>query len=703
MANAIQLHQTLHGYRDGHQLLSSSLSLTRDQQWQLLVMSDLSGPSFRTGFDSYLTGYPLEQGGLYCLARTWFAPELSRPGCVWTHTLLISDTDVAQISDFQSLLSLFHHPLTNEDTDFYNTPIDVTLDVSSNRPHTLTRDISSELLSVLYGSPTHKVILVSESSRQYEGVVIAVFSQQWPRLRRNFKFCTGALAIRDLKFDLAVTPPNVLRQPPDDEKIIALTPSETGASEQAREDWVRIAMDDLSKAVPQPPLRRFLWKFGPDYAEGRGVFRPLCEIHLASLRSSESVDQVLSAMSHFFPEEDSSQRLKADFFGVGGRLSQLPRNGESSVVRALVTHPGASAVSAHIAAVKRRAESLVKNDGESAINIAIAALSIGGTRSEQYLDGFAAGVESGSTSFHDLPTSLTFDLLKRRPSLLMSAAVWKGPIEHQLALASQVSSFTTLGQDYGGKITNAVLQARAWASLTSIVTQFGYESVTEILTWIDALEQLPISVPQPVLDALGSQRNVVTEVIRKKQIGPRSLRVASALLDPRSFQVQTLGTSVWVGLTENGMHLAFPEAELRSRVFMLSIGLALCGDGDVRLIREGFSAVYNAAYNNRLDDNVWSFVEPYLPWYVVTWDRCIRLTRGVVRLFLDRDWPHSEFLLTFATPEQFSRALEETDRTRRGRWYVNQMCRFINSSFVDEVHADILRRHCPSFVDEKGD
>lgn len=114
MAHVIQLDQTLHGYGDGHQLLASSLNLTREQQWQMLVMSDLSGHSFRAGFDSYITGYPLEDGGHYCLARTWFAPELPRPGCVWTHTILISDTDVAQISDFQSVLPHFRRPSSND-------------------------------------------------------------------------------------------------------------------------------------------------------------------------------------------------------------------------------------------------------------------------------------------------------------------------------------------------------------------------------------------------------------------------------------------------------------------------------------------------------------------------------------------------------------------------------------------------------------
>lgn len=80
------LHQTLHGYSDGHRLISSSLSLAGQDARTMQVMSDLSGPGVKPGVDGYLTGHPLEGVGKYVLARTWAAPEMPRPGCVWTHS-----------------------------------------------------------------------------------------------------------------------------------------------------------------------------------------------------------------------------------------------------------------------------------------------------------------------------------------------------------------------------------------------------------------------------------------------------------------------------------------------------------------------------------------------------------------------------------------------------------------------------------------
>src|SRR4051812_5480513 len=84
------VHQTLHGYSEGHRLLAASVALPDDAQHLMLRMSDLSGPQVIQGFEEYLTGYPVPSLSAYAFAKTWYADEMRRPGCVWTHTLLLS-------------------------------------------------------------------------------------------------------------------------------------------------------------------------------------------------------------------------------------------------------------------------------------------------------------------------------------------------------------------------------------------------------------------------------------------------------------------------------------------------------------------------------------------------------------------------------------------------------------------------------------
>jgi len=380
---------------------------------------------------------------------------------------------------------------------------------------------------------------------------------------------------------------------------------------------------------------------------------------------------------------------------VGGSFDQISHRGEALVLQALVTHPAAGSIAEDTAAIQQRASALVSSDDEVAIKIAIVATGVGGSRADQYLGGFAAGVTERPEILHKLSSSLKFDLVKRYPTLLTSPELWKVSVDQQLVIAAQLSSLHNTGDHQKG-ITKAVLAANAWPALTSIIAQFRDGAVGAILEWIENIQQTPLSVPEPVLVALGEHRHLVLEVIRKQRIGPHALRAVSAILDPRADSVRALGNRVWVEALGLGVRLAPVEAELRSKAFALSIGLSLAGDGDVDLVREGFSAVYDAARRDCLPEEVWAFVEPYLPWYLVTWDRCARLIRGVVRLFLDRQWPASDFLSTFQTGEEFRRALEEADTTRRGSMYIKRICdqTQMGSLTPDDAHADALKRYC---------
>jgi len=306
-AGRIALHQTLHGYGDGHQLVASSLKLTREDESQLLVMSDLSGPSFRSGFDSYLTAYPLSGGDNYCIARTWFAPELPRPGCVWTHSILIPKDGLADIYDCASILRLFRRPKSTRDHTEYSLrlhlgPSDIEAVDASPR-------IAAEVLRHLYDT-SQTVVLLSDTAQRYESLALKILSQQWPRQRMMFRFCTGALGVReDSTFDLIVAPEGSARRT-GSESAAVLRPDELPDSHQGNlEDrWLHVALEDLLGTNSNSELRQFLWRFGSECPNGRSVYRALCEIQLAASQQSAGIEQVLSVVAHFFSSPGVSRR-----------------------------------------------------------------------------------------------------------------------------------------------------------------------------------------------------------------------------------------------------------------------------------------------------------------------------------------------------------------------------------------------------------
>ena len=118
----IRLHQMLHGYKFGHNYIQGSIVLPSYHDMDKIAT--LSDWSEYVGIDNrrdYITAYPLEESPYYVVSKTWYADTMRRPGCVWTHSLLIQEEDLNNISDFNNLLHLFEAPLSdNADFEKYS-------------------------------------------------------------------------------------------------------------------------------------------------------------------------------------------------------------------------------------------------------------------------------------------------------------------------------------------------------------------------------------------------------------------------------------------------------------------------------------------------------------------------------------------------------------------------------------------------------
>ena len=122
----MRIEQLLHGYQEGHGRLAGTLyNISPRDSARLSLMSDWSGYKDPTGKDhSYITTYRLEDSGLYVVAKSWYAQEMERPGCVWTHSLLINPAELSPAFDFRYLQRFFVRPKKG-DYGTYNKPIEI--------------------------------------------------------------------------------------------------------------------------------------------------------------------------------------------------------------------------------------------------------------------------------------------------------------------------------------------------------------------------------------------------------------------------------------------------------------------------------------------------------------------------------------------------------------------------------------------------
>lgn len=295
----VRLNQTLHGYSDGHRQLASSIALKPKDIKTMLVLSDISGPGARISEEGYLTGYPLPESGMYALARTWLAPEMSRPGCVWTHTILIDYADLATFESYDSLLKLFRRPIESKVSD-YNEPITITKNGLDKGFDVFALVWAQKVVEGLYGSPKSKIVAQRNSTFNVDEVVLAIWFQQWPRLRRAFRFCTFSSSDRSIEgnvFDLQILPSN-------DRTIRSRFSNSLDADNSVKTEgrWLDTALNDLF-GPDNLGLRTFLRFIGGDIASGRSAFRPLCELSLLT----ESFDKRPEAI------EEAVQLLEAEF------------------------------------------------------------------------------------------------------------------------------------------------------------------------------------------------------------------------------------------------------------------------------------------------------------------------------------------------------------------------------------------------------
>ena len=195
------IHQQLHGYRSGHQLLQSSGRLNRKDQDLIDHLSDMAGP-LRPGerFDPYLSAYPLPSLEYFALAWTEQDLHAPRAGCVATRTLLVPMHFWGKDASPIALAELLKNPTTND-------PV-----VASSKPEVETlapieNPVLAELVEALF-LEQRRAIVVFEARNSNE-IALRLLTALWAGMRRRFSLCTFALSPRSLpgkSFDLLFSP-----------------------------------------------------------------------------------------------------------------------------------------------------------------------------------------------------------------------------------------------------------------------------------------------------------------------------------------------------------------------------------------------------------------------------------------------------------------------------------------------------------------
>ncbi len=645
------IHQFLHGYSDGHRLIAGSLKLPTDVARLMLRMSDLSGSSVVEGFDQYITGYPLDAINAYALAMTWYAGEMRRPGCVWTHTIALSVDVLATISSLSSLVKLFRRPVKHFAKSDYAETISFEPNCEQIGPfgediRPLLKGQLGTIFSAYYGAGhLEPVVLVARDSDEFSGAIFALWSQQWPRLRQRFLFCTGSLSSRNLDgraFDIQCSPPTAARDVAREAttQLSRIEPILVYSQNNLPSPALDAAIEDA--ILPNgASFRSFLWA-SVDEGSGRGDVSHFARIYDA-VKTSQGVDSVIRAVAESFPKPDEATRLKQLLFGA----NQVNFVGESfrdqDILFALATTSDTEIFDPETLSIDCRVTSLCANRPDEARSLL---RRLFGTS----VNDFGEEILSALIIHMDTDTAREITqehpkflpgLFRARPDLARSPELWKLGGDRKRELFEAVAGRNEPNSaDIQGMI-GALLDSDSEAFLRRSVTLWGRDAVFSVLDWVEAHDG---RMSRTCRDALDNQPDLVMDWIQQRSATSSASRVAVAhVVAPYASRISRRDSEVWLGTFRNVQGTASDAEKDYLATFLLALAFCDAPPAPLDLVAESYQRVHQAAWEERLSDEAWSIAEPFVPelsWWN-NWDKCERLNRGLVAAFIRHRWPSS--------------------------------------------------------------
>lgn len=680
---AIVVHQALHGYMDGHRLLASSISLKPRDAKLVATLSDASGSTANLEDAGYLTGYPLREAGLYALAKTWPAPEMPRPGCVWTHTLLVDFADLAAVQELAFLAHLFVRPREG-DVPGKKYGVDISPGpgalVGAVAPRAdANPELLSRLLWALYHQPQERIFSTEGGPEERDEIAFALWSQQWPRLRRSFRFCT--LVSSDRSGD--GSPFDLQFGSKEDRSLRGRLGKLFDADRepiQERSDWLDAGLRDLLHAGS---LRVFLRALGAELEGGRELFRPLSELHEVLNTAGTKIECIRkgAALLEGPLRAAEAREVRAQLLH---RLGEIHGDLDEALVMFsmrnfhLIADDDLARIAPHFGSVLWRQDpgKVVRMLAASAREKTLAKHAIASLPTQAILKDLASHPELASPLLHE------------RPDLLSEAALWAAE-----GLQPMVVEAVRAMDAPAASVIEAAIEGAAAATVRPLCEQWGREIVLSVLTGRFERRHADRSNDQESrwFSGAATPNALATLLSRGESWRLTTLCALARLMQPDDPLNDYGDDPVYTALRHTHGELT-ATSSLFLRSWVLARALGHRSRSQAELFAFGFEQVYLAALGSRLPDEAWRLLDGRLPnsSFWGDWDRGRRLRAGVLSAFVERDLDAGTFgRLLPASEELFAELVSDASWLWRGRGYLRQVKRALKDADPQRYAARI--------------
>lgn len=605
--------QLVFGYRDGHELLTSSTEVDPQLEARLLPHADAR---FEDDSDHYLVGVQIEAIERFFLARIWPAPELPRPGAVWTHALLIDGETLAS-ADLLALAGQLRRP-SEKDLSSYRIP----LPILAQAPAAV--QAPEQLLSALswqaFGE-RDKAVLVWDDSAESELSLLAVWRSLPGAARQDFSFRTrGRARTGQSPYSVQVATAFAGRSESSEVRLIDPRASE------APPPWVRL----LAEAVrdPRAPLAVALEYFAANTHESVTV------AELWPLIGCGDVDGVAKSMAKLCPRPAVMSALKRSLFGEGATGPQLWAAAEIERV-VTVLEAGESVFDLGQLALperlrfdwneQRQVMSELLDDRER-LPPESAALLVDSAARELAVNELA-------TRASDAP--LIDAVLAERPGVFEDPRFWS---ELDPSSGSQLLDGVAAVLSHG-RLLEALIGAEDW----ELLNRAADEQIEVAALAKRLARDAPESLERYEVVFAGHGQQLAGFLAQTKNVTAEALLLAAATLSPE--EANAISLRRWL----SAARLAHDRSDHAAQIAaarLLARALASSGETARKHLIESFGPVHRAMEAGQLDETAWRKLDGLLPDRSSD-DRAKRLRKALIKNMESNKW----------TPKELQRAL----------------------------------------------
>jgi hypothetical protein len=674
----IKVHQCLFGYHDGHRLLTTSFQLPEEEASLLLLLSDLAPGLSLPANGNYWTGISLPNIKSYALMRTWLAPELSRPGCVWTHVLIIAFSDIARFPNLSILREYFTRPSIAIGFELYAVPL---LLPSPSGASPLDQVISSfdkayayRVIRSIYAD--HGTGKVNAQLGELDETIFAIWSQQWPQLRRTFSFRTATNSCENLfnitkRFDLAVLVGS-------DRNLV--NPIDNNSD--SIEEWEKTCIDDLLFSH-HTELRRFLWRYGSDIRLGRKRFQFLVNIYL-STRSKNLNDKnlykLLTNITKVLPSMDDGKVIKEDLVS-SNQYSMLPSPDPIDMLTFYVNNAIASKLPILSADTFEAIQYNWSERSEEILSIAEIAAKSASELSINLLDRIATVTDASSLlASTSTKPNLRNKLLTLNPSLLDSDYLVNISSAELSKLIMYVPDDAYILID---RILHRLIKVDNLNIAEQLVQRFPDASIATVIVAIDLFFVGSGSrVPQSWVNAIKAHASKIlnSDFIERAQT-TSALSFFASMLDYIQPAIMQVGPIPWAKGIKNARDDLSGADRKNFLVFLLMLALHKPRAGCEPIFEIAFDSIYTDLKYSNLGYEKTSQLLHYLPnlGLFKNWDHCLRLKTGIVNAYVKYNLNPNSFKRLTTNTNLYNSLVELAEDSKAGRKFIKK----ITTTFMD--------------------